>query len=518
MTPAPYPRTSSTPERPRMTVSLNRRQFLAASTLTLAAVGLAACTPRQGSAFLSPTADAVDAAEAGRLTTGATIERALTAEPVTLDLAGQTVKTWGYRGASAAEPIRGNVGDLLRVTLTNDLPDATTVHWHGLALRNDMDGVPGLTQSAIDAGDTFTYEFALPHAGTYWFHPHVGTQLDRGLYAPLIIDDPRERADYDREWVIVLDDWLDGVTATPDDVFAELSRGMGGMGGMDHGGMPMRMGNTLMGATSDLLGGDAGDVYYPLYLINGRPRLDPETFTAKPGERIRLRIINAGGDTAFRFGVTGHLLTITHTDGYPVAPHEAESVVIGMGERYDAIITAGDGVFAVIAEALGKVDQAVAILSTGAGSPPPAGTALPQTRTPTIAADLTAADDVALASKRADRTIALELTGSMEEYDWAINGSRMNMDDPLRDALAISEGERVALTITNSTTMWHPMHLHGHTYQHPDGGPRKDTSIVLPGQTLRLEFDADNPGQWLTHCHNLYHGEAGMMATIAYRQ
>ncbi|RGE19045.1 multicopper oxidase family protein [Leucobacter sp. wl10] len=501
-----------------MTVSLNRRQFLAAGTLTLAAVGLAACTPRQGSAFLSPTADAVDAAEASRLTTGQTLERALTAEPVTLDLAGQTVKTWGYRGASAAEPIRGNVGDLLRVTLTNDLPDPTTVHWHGLALRNDMDGVPGLTQPAIAAGDTFTYEFALPHAGTYWFHPHVGTQLDRGLYAPLIIDDPGERADYDREWVIVLDDWLDGVTATPDDVFAELSRGMGGMGGMDGGDMPMRMGNTLMGATSDLLGGDAGDVYYPLYLINGRPKLDPETFTAKPGERIRLRIINAGGDTAFRFGVTGHQLTITHTDGYPVEPREAESVVIGMGERYDAVITAGDGVFAVIAEALGKVDQALAILSTGAGSPPPPGTALPQTRTPTSAAELQAAAAVRLPAKRADRTIALELNGSMEKYDWAINGTRLDLDDPLRDVLAISEGERVALTITNSTTMWHPMHLHGHTYQHPDGGPRKDTSIVLPGQALRLEFDADNPGRWLTHCHNLYHGEAGMMATIAYRQ
>ena len=199
-----------------MTASLNRRQFLAAGTLTLAALGLAACTPRQSSAFLAPTAEAVDAAEARRLTTGATIERALTAEPVTLDLAGQTVKTWGYRGASAAEPIRGNVGDLLRVTLSNDLPDPTTVHWHGLALRTDMDGVPGLTQPPIDAGDTFTYEFALPHAGTYWFHPHVGTQLDRGLYAPLIIDDPRERGDYDREWVIVLDDWLDGINATPD--------------------------------------------------------------------------------------------------------------------------------------------------------------------------------------------------------------------------------------------------------------------------------------------------------------
>ena len=106
----------------------------------------------------------------------------------------------------------------------------------------------------------------------------------------------------------------------------------------------------------------------------------------------------------------------------------------------------------------------------------------------------------------------------MEKYDWAINGKRMNMDQPMRDALGIADGERVALEFKNSTTMWHPMHLHGHTYQLPGGGPRKDTSIVLPGTTLRVEFDADNPGRWLTHCHNVYHGEAGMMTTIAYQE
>src|SRR5699024_2984913 len=142
----------------------------------------------------------------------------------------------------------------------------------------------------------------------------------------------------------------------------------GGHGDMDMG--PMRMGNTLMGATSPLLGGDAGDVYYPLYLINGKPAHDPQTFAAKPGERIRLRIINAGGDTAFRFGVTEHELTITHSDGFPFKPYRAESIVLGMGELYDAVVSAGDGAFAVIAEALGKQDQALAVLRTGSGSAP----------------------------------------------------------------------------------------------------------------------------------------------------
>ncbi|GAB2645591.1 multicopper oxidase family protein [Gordonia jinhuaensis] len=498
--------------------TLNRRQFLAAGALTFAAAGLAGCSSTSTSkttSFVKPGSTAVTAAEAKRRSTGAVVKRALTAEPVTLDLGGKTAKTWAYRGASATEPLRGNVGDTLKVALTNGLPDPTSVHWHGLALRNDMDGVPNLTQEPVQPGGSFAYEFTLPEAGTFWFHPHVGVQLDRGLYAPLIIDDPNEKADYDKEWIIVLDDWLDGVTATPEEVLKELSQGM-----MDHGGMdmgPMRMGNTLMGATSPLLGGDAGDVYYPLYLINGKPATDPQTFTAKPGERIRLRVVNAGGDTAFRFGVAGHPLTITHSDGFPVQPFEAESVVLGMGERYDAVITAGDGAFAVVAEALGKQGQALAVLRTGSGSAPTNNAKLPQTKSPAAAADLKAADAVRLPKRGVDRTLTLELTGGMEKYDWGINGKRMDMGQPMRDALGVADGERVALEFKNSTTMWHPMHLHGHTYQLPGGGPRKDTSIVLPGKTLRVEFDANNPGRWLTHCHNLYHGEAGMMTTIAYQ-
>nr|WP_241755353.1 multicopper oxidase domain-containing protein [Actinomadura sp. RB99] len=151
-------------------------------------------------------------------------------------------------------------------------------------------------------GAEYVYEFAASQPGTYWFHPHVGTQLDRGLYAPLIVEDPQEPLSYDAEWIVVLDDWLDGVTGTPDRVLAELSKGMGG---------PM-----LMGAESKLLGGDAGDVRYPYFLVNSRLSRDPETCRAKPGDRVRIRFINAGGDTAFRVALGDHRMTATHTDGY----------------------------------------------------------------------------------------------------------------------------------------------------------------------------------------------------------
>ena len=498
-------------DHPTRTGQLTRRTFLGAGLGSAALLALAACTPAPR--FLTPTAPAVGNAEAARQATGGLTRVTLNAEPTTVDLAGVPANTWAY-GTIPAPAIRLKTGDRLEATLNNALPDETSIHWHGLALRNDMDGVPHLTQDAVAAGDSFVYDFVAPHPGTYWFHPHVGAQLDRGLYGALIIDDPDEPLSYDEEWVIILDDWLDGVTATPDEVLEELSGGMGGMHEMDG---VMQMGNMLMGATSDALGGDAGDVYYPHYLINGRPAADPDTFSTTPGARIRLRLINAGGDTAFRVALTGHRLTITHTDGYAAEPFETDAVLIGMGERYDILVTAGDGVFALVAEAEGKQQRTRALLRTGTGEAPPVDATVPELAGRLATADrLTATADAALDARKTDREVIVRLTGGMMKYDWAFDGTPFDMADPMRNAHPITAGERVRLTFVNDSEMWHPMHLHGHTYQHAGGGPRKDTSIVLPGQRLVVEFDADNPGRWLTHCHNLYHGEAGMMGVLAY--
>jgi len=379
-----------------------------------------------------------------------------------------------------------------------------------LALRNDMDGVPGATQAPIRTGDNFTYDFITAQPGTYWFHPHVGPQLDRGLYGALIVEDPKEPLAYDDEWVIILDDWMDGLTGTPDDVLEELRGGMGGM----MGGSGSHM---MMGARSDLLGGDAGDVRYPMFLVNGRPAGDPETFTSAPGKKVRLRIINAGSDTAFRVALSEHRLTVTHADGYPVVPRETDAILVGMGERYDALVTLGDGVFPFLAAAEGKDDRALAFVRTS-----PSGTAsqpatIPELEGSILTASALAPDpSVALAARAVDRELTAILSGSMMAYDWAINGRRFDPTQPLAGALGVRQGERVRLRIDNTTQMWHPFHLHGHTYQHAEGGPRKDTSIILPGKSLTVEFDADNPGLWAAHCHNIYHAEAGMMTILGY--
>ncbi|MFE6778812.1 multicopper oxidase family protein [Streptomyces sp. NPDC057702] len=580
-----------------------RRALLAATTALAGGGLLAACSsdsdPRSGSPASSPGGHGGDAAPGDYVTPndpavaaaerrrrpGPAREVRLTAARARLDLGGGVqVSSWAYDGHLPGREVRISAGETLALTLANHLPQTTSTHWHGLALRNDMDGVPGLTQRAVRAGGSFAYRFAVPHPGTYWFHPHSGVQQDRGLYAPLIVEDPREPLSYDREWVVVLDDWVDGVQgSTPDAVLAELSSGMGhdapggdgtsaptdhsgtDHGGTDHGGMdhgdmggeaspspgggmdhgahgafatnpgpgaassgPARSGppRMMMGATSRLLGGDAGDVAYPYYLANGRTAKDPRTFTARPGDRVRIRLINAGGDTAFRVALGGHRMTVTHTDGFPVEHARTDALLLGMGERYDVLVTVGDGVFPLTAVAEGKRATALTVLRTGRGAAPAAG-ARPRELEGRLltASDLRAAESVRLSPRAPDRTLRLRLTGSMARYDWAINGRRYDPGhrEPVR------AGERVRLSFVNDTTMWHPMHLHGHTFAlatragagrraAPGTGARKDTVIVLPGRRVEVDFDADNPGLWMLHCHNVYHAESGMMSVLGYRR
>ncbi|MCP3817536.1 multicopper oxidase family protein [Streptomyces sp. A3M-1-3] len=491
-------------------------------------------SPSAAPGFVTPDGKEVAAAEAGRRPGPVrTVKLTATATPLELG-GGRTVRSWAYGDRLPGQEVRVTAGDTLALTLANNLPQPTSLHWHGLALRNDMDGVPGLTQRDIRPGASFDYRFAVPHAGTYWFHPHSGTQQDRGLYAPLIVEDPREPLTYDKEWVVVLDDWVDGVDgSTPDGVLAELSKGMGdasgghaghgmpspsgpvgGSGGSGGSGGPSRM---MAGATSPLLGGDAGDVAYPYYLVNGRTPDDPAVFTAKPGDRIRLRLINAGGDTAFRVALGGHELTVTHTDGFPVQHAKTDALLLGMGERYDVLVTAKDGVFPLTALAEGKKQTARALLRTAGGAAPSASVRPRELDGKLLTADRLKADEsVALPARKPDRTIRLKLTGGMEKYDWAFDRKPYS---PARRH-AVRAGERVRVVFSNSTTMWHPLHLHGHTFalaNVPDG-PRKDTAVILPNGTLTVDFDADNPGLWMIHCHNVYHSEAGMMTVLGYQK
>jgi multicopper oxidase len=489
---------------------INRRGFLAL-TAGATTAGLAACADSPSGpapARIGPRSPQVAAAERRRRGADAsTTAVSLQTTYGVVDLGDAPLWTSTYGGELPGKEIRVKRGDVLKVDLSNTLNVPTTIHWHGIALRNDMDGVPILTQPEIKAGGRFTYEFTVPDAGTYWFHPHVGTQLDTGLYAPLIVEDPEDGNGYDIELVVVLDDWLDGGGRSPDDVLADLrTNGMP----MEHSGMPM--------PRSDLLGGDVGDVTHPYMLANGRTAIVPRTFPVKPGQRVRLRLINAGSDTAFRVGVPDVRMTVTHTDGFPVVPRQADTVLLGMGERLDAVITVPGNSVPLLALAEGREKYAQLIIQSGLPVDPAASDAA-RTRLAALpvltVSDLEATEAVRLPNKNPDITHTLVLEGPGDKYDWTINGRTY---DP-NDGMPIQPGQRVRLRFENRSEMFHPMHLHGHTFQlvgHDRPGPRKDTVIVLPDQTLDVDFDADNPGQWLTHCHNVYHGETGMMTVMSY--
>jgi FtsP/CotA-like multicopper oxidase with cupredoxin domain len=510
---------------------LTRRSFIAAA----GGIALAACSQTKPALSGSAQMDAAIAAtEATRPHSGRTVTASLTPQQVEIDLGGPVVRTLAFGNSIPGPPIRARIGDEVVVTVSNRLDRPTSVHWHGIALRNDMDGAEPATPN-IPAGQDFTYRFSVPDAGTYWAHPHAGLEDDAGLYLPFIVDDPTETGSYDAEWIVILDDWTDGVGKSPQQLYDELSSpnkasatatttsgettttsptsttstttAMPGMSGMPEIG----------GGKSDLLGGDAGDIAYPYYLINGRIPAAPTTFNAKPGQRIRIRFINSGADTSFRVALAGHSMTVTHTDGFPVVPQQVDALLIGMAERYDVIVTAADGVFPLVALAEGKNALARALLSTGSGSTPdPQFQPSELTKRVGTIEMFTATTPVNLGRPDPNLNLPVVLGGNMMQYNWMINGQPWSTTNPLQ----VRQGQRPTLTFDNTTMMYHPIHLHGHTFQllKADGTPgaRKDTVIVLPNQKLLAVLVADNPGTWVMHCHNNYHQVAGMQTRLDY--
>lgn len=416
----------------------------------------------------------------------------LVAEPGEVEVGPLGVhRTWLYNGAFPGPEIRVREGERLRIAVDNGLPDPTTVHWHGIPVPNGMDGVPGVTQDPIQPGDTFTYEYEARPAGSYMYHSHVRLQIDRGLLGPLVIEEATPHVTYDREYTLVLDDFLAGEPES-----------------MEGGGM---MGGGMRGMR------DVPD--YPAFLLNGRPSGDPAALDVRRGERVRLRLVNPSGATAYRVAVEEHPLRVTHADGRPVRPTEVDALLIGPGERYDAIVEANEpGIWNLAAASVNAGRGAArAILRYGGStvSAPPEGRMPRGIR----GGRLLSLDDLASAETTGDgprtspdRSFDLTLSGGMMmARGWSIDRQRY----PEAESLPIRRGERVRVDLTNMSMAMHPMHLHGHFFQ--VGSALKDT-VIVPGHMGRVsfEFTADNPGDWFFHCHNLYHMEQGMARVFTY--
>jgi len=415
-------------------------------------------------------------------------------------VAGVTVN-----GSFPGPEIRVREGDVLRVRVENHLGDQpTSIHWHGLLVPAGMDGVPDVSNAPIRPGGVYVYEYPLRQSGTYWYHSHVGFQEQVGLYGPMVVEEAEPRTDVDRDAVVLLGDWLD---RSPAEVFAALRAGTSGGGAMKTGGGM----KTAGGMKPDL-----SDVDYAAFLLNGRAASDPWTLEVEPGERVRLRIVNAGASTYFWVSLDGLPLGVTHADGLAVEPFEVDRMLMGMAETYDVVVTLpAAGSHTLHAVAQDGSGQAIGVLHTR-GTPPAPSRELPAATGRALDYAMLRAPAPTTLADGPSRTFRLALAGDMARYVWTIDGQAY----PDADPLVIRAGERVTVEMQNQTMMWHPMHLHGHFFRVLTGAgahaPLKHTVNVPPKARVTIEFAADNPGDWIFHCHNLYHLEAGMARVFRY--
>lgn len=436
----------------------------------------------------------------------------LVARPGRAALAGQPhpeTAVWGYDGRTPGPEIRIRQGERLRVVLENRLAEDTTIHWHGLRVPNAMDGVPHLTQPPVPPGGSFTYEFEVPDAGTFWYHPHARSfeQVGRGLHGAIVVEEREPPATVDRDVVWVLDDWRLLQDASISDDFGRRHDLM-------HAG---RIGNTVT--------------------VNGRV---PEIFAVRAGERLRLRLINAANARIFGLVFEDHEPVVVALDGHPVAPHAPEGgrVVLGPGMRADLVLdmTGRPGARARVLDTF-YTGLAYRLLDLAYG-PEPLRDRSPAGPVPALPANPLPEPDLAQAERHAvvlgggmmGRIEGALVGGRWLEpremlrrgIAWTINGLAAAPGEHVHEPLAVlRRGASYVLALRNETAWPHPMHLHGHAFRilSRNGAPTSrrewgDTVLIPPRDSGEIAFVADNRGDWMFHCHVLEHQAAGMMGVV----
>lgn len=444
-------------------------------------------------AFLASTGAAVlvapSAARAG-------VYQPLRAKPGTAQLAPSgyaPTPIWGYDGGVPGPVIRVAQGGRVTRRLSNELTQATTVHWHGIRIDNAMDGVPHLTQHPVAPGDTFDYGFDVPDAGTYWYHPHNRTweQMARGLYGALIVEEPEPPA-VDRDEVLLIDDWRFAADAT-------IHESFGMMHDWAHAG---RIGNWVT--------------------VNGQGEFAQPV---RRNERLRLRLVNTSNARVFPLAITGMEAWLVALDGMPLAaPMQIADLTLAPAQRADLIvdITAADGDIARLVETDAEGALAVADFPVE-GLARQAALTAPEALTPNPVPALGAfADAPVIDLPMAGGAMGRMPGGTFTGHDgtespalWSLAGHAGMPETPLFQAAL---GETVRIRMTNDTAWPHAMHLHGHHFRQvlQDGttGPLRDTLLMDRGEIAEIAFVADNPGDWMLHCHMLEHSAAGMMTWL----
>ena len=497
-----------------------------------------------------------------------------------VNITGRARQATLVNGLLPSPILRWRQGETVTLAVTNRLDEDTSIHWHGIRLPSEMDGVPGLSFAGIRPGETFTYRFPVPDSGTYWYHAHSGFQEQTGLYGAIVVDPKDGYAQgFDRDYIVLLSDWSDEhpnrifsklkfeshVYNTQQRTVADFVRDIGRIG----------LGPTLADrrdwaemrmTPADIL--DVTSATYT-YLINGHPPSHNWTALFRPGERVRLRFINAGAMTIFDVRIPGLAMTVVQADGNAVDPVEVDEFRIGSAETYDVIVTPRDDrAFTIFAQAQDRGGFAAGTLAPRAGmrapipklDPPPLRTmgdmgmdhgshghhghggmsqsspklSVAVDNVAEMTSDRTAEPGAGLglegrraltyADLRApgpapdqrppSREIELRLTGNMHRFMWGFDGRTHAQAEPIHLRL----NERVRFVLINDTMMDHPIHLHGFWSELENGQgdrrPFKHTVLIKPAERLSFLVTADTPGRWAFHCHLLYHMEAGMFREV----
>ena len=418
------------------------------------------------------------------------VEVALSAQLAEVEVApGKRVRAWTYNGGLPGPLIKTRVGDRLIVHFTNELKEPTTVHWHGVRVPIEMDGVPGISQPEVKQGESFTYDFVVRDAGLYWYHPHVmsAAQVGFGLYGALLVEDPEDGVGVADQATIVLSDI-----------------------GFDAKG---QLEPADSGGSAGMVFGREGDYV----LVNGRVR---PVLRARPGAPQRWRIVNAAKSRFFYLDLEGQTFTVIGVDGgLQERPVTSDILLVTPGERVDVIVTPKG-------KAGTPLTLRAMLYNRGYGSVQYRGVE------DVMTIEFTNQPPIAAAPVRVGRTIALPTVEGatpvnfvltlppMEnnKSEFRVNGVPFWKAKPFVAAL----GETQLWTVKNDSDWDHPFHLHGFFFQVIDEKGQlvrplawKDTVNIPMKTTARLlvTFD-ERPGEWMFHCHILDHADGGLMGTV----
>ena len=477
-------------------------------------------------------------------------------------------------GSIPGPVLRWREGDTVTLRVTNRLAEETSIHWHGILLPFDMDGVPGISFKGIPPGETFTYRFKVAQTGTYWYHSHSGMQEQTGMYGAIVIEAAEgETIRADRDYVIQLSDWTD---EDPMRVMHKLKMqsdyynfnkptAVDFLRDAARNGLSAAVDDRKMWQQMRMNPTDLADIsaYTYTYLMNGSTPAGNWTGLFRPGEKVRLRFINSGAMTFFDVRIPGLKMTVVQADGQDVEPVTVDEIRIGVAETYDVIVTPREEAYTIFAQSMDRTGYARGTLAPRVGmaaavpaldKPEPldmsdmmgdmseavrvrhARTEYgPSTDmrvdTPRINLDdpgvglrdngrrvLTYANLHTIGGpidpRGPEREIELHLTGNMERYTWSIDGVAFGQSTPVH----FRYGERLRVILHNDTMMTHPMHLHGmwSELESSDGRfqARKHTINVQPAQRVSFLVSADALGRWAWHCHLLMHMDAGMFREV----